>query len=234
MKVAIMQPYFLPYIGYFQLIKAVDRFVIYDNIQYTKKGWINRNRILINGKDEYISLPLKKDSDYLNICDRKLSDSRIEDRIKMVRKIQTAYSKAPLFEPVFALLNNILKTEEDNLFKFIHQSLVLINEYLNIHTQLIISSDLPIDHTLRSQDKVMALCKELHATVYINPIGGVDLYDRSAFAAQNITLKFLQSQDISYSQFTHTFVPWLSIIDVMMFNDVQTIHHFLTSGYTLV
>ena len=87
MKLAIMQPYFFPYIGYFQLIKSVDEFVIYDNIQYTKKGWINRNRILVNGTDYLISLPLKKDSDYLNVVDRQLAESWEKDRTKLLTLI---------------------------------------------------------------------------------------------------------------------------------------------------
>jgi hypothetical protein len=101
MKLAIMQPYIFPYIGYFQLINTVDKFVVYDNIQFTKKGWINRNRILINGKEEYITLPLKKDSDYLNIDQRVLSDVFKEQRNKILRKINESYKKAPGFKTAF-------------------------------------------------------------------------------------------------------------------------------------
>ncbi len=83
MKLAIMQPYFFPYIGYFQLINTVDEFVVYDNIEFTKKGWINRNRILVNGKDEYITLPIKKDSDFLHVKDRFLAETWSKDSAKM-------------------------------------------------------------------------------------------------------------------------------------------------------
>src|SRR4030042_5533275 len=98
MKIAIMQPYFLPYIGYFQLMNAVDEFVIYDNIEFSKKGWINRNRILVNGKDSYITIPLKKDSDYLDVRDRYLAETWSSEKIKMLKRIIGSYRKAPRFD----------------------------------------------------------------------------------------------------------------------------------------
>jgi hypothetical protein len=227
MKVAIMQPYFLPYIGYFQLINAVDIFVIYDNIQYSKKGWINRNRILVNGKAEYLSLPLKKDSDYLQIKDRYLADSWYNERSKMLNKVQEAYRKAPFFEPTFTVLQQILSCESINLFEFLFYSIHCINNYLAINTHLVISSTLPIDHSLRSQYKVMALCKELGATKYINPIGGKALYDANEFSDNKIELAFLKSKDIVYQQEKEHFIPDLTILDVMMFNSPDTIREYL-------
>ena len=86
MKVAIMQPYFLPYIGYLQLLNSVDKFILYDDIEYTKKGWINRNRI-VDG--EIITLPLKKDSDYLNVVERRLSDDWRKQKTKLLNKIES-------------------------------------------------------------------------------------------------------------------------------------------------
>ena len=234
MKIAIMQPYFCPYIGYFQLISSVDAFVIYDNIQYTKKGWINRNRILINGKDEYISLPLKKDSDYRDIYQRSLALGIQEEKQKILRKIRASYLKAPQFETVFPLLAGILENPEDNLFEFIRQSLVRINAFLGLKTPLIVSSTLPVNHTLRSQEKVLAICKSLGATSYINPIGGLELYEKEVFAAEGISLRFLNSGEIRYPQFNNDFIPWLSIIDVLMFNDSKTVTTFLQTGYSLL
>lgn len=227
MKVAIMQPYFLPYIGYFQLIKAVDIFVVYDNIQYTKKGWINRNRILVNGKDEYISLPLQKDSDYLHIKDRYLADSWHTERIKMLNKVQEAYRKAPFFEPAFTELKQILSCESTNLFEFLYHSICRVNKYLAINTRIVVSSTLPIDHDLRSKYKVMALCKVLGATEYINPIGGKGLYDAAEFADNKIELTFLNSSNIAYQQINEDFIPDLTILDVMMFNSPETIKTYL-------
>jgi hypothetical protein len=229
-----MQPYFFPYIGYFQLIHAVDVFVIYDNIELTKKGWINRNRILMNGQDAYITLPLKKDSDYLDVRERFLADSWPHECQTMLNRIAGAYRKAPNFGLVFPLVEKCIRCDEKNLFRFIHNSLSLVNEYLQIPTPLIISSTILIDHTQKAENKVMALCKVMRATTYLNSIGGVNLYQKDDFQRDGIELSFLKSKDIIYKQFDHSFVPWLSIIDVMMFNSREEIKQYLTSSYTLI
>ena len=233
MRLAIMQPYFMPYIGYFQLINSVDQFIIYDKIQYTKKGWINRNRILLNGRDQLITLPIKKDSDYLDIVDRELSESWGKDREKMLNVIQAAYRKAPHFQEVFKLLTNCLNNPEPNLFRFIHQSILLVNDYLEIKTPIILSSTIDVDSALKSQNKVLSLCKRQEANVYINPIGGVELYSRDVFWQNKIELKFIKSAPIEYRQFGDEFIAWLSIIDVMMFNSKEQIKTYL-NNYTLI
>ena len=233
MKLAIMQPYIFPYIGYFQLINSVDNFVLYDNIQFTKKGWINRNRILVNGKDDYISFPLKKDSDFLNIDQRMLADSFKEDKNKMLRKLEACYSKAPEFKSVMPLVSGIVNFEDNNLFRFIYNSIKQVCDFLEIKTEFIISSTLPVDHDLKGQDKVIAICKSLGATTYINPPGGIELYSKDLFKQNNIDLKFLIPDKIEYQQFNPTFVPWLSIIDVMMFNSKEKIKEYLDTFYKL-
>lgn len=232
-KIAIMQPYFMPYIGYFQLINSVDEFIIYDNIQYTKKGWINRNRILVNGKDYLITIPLKKDSDYLNVVERELSDSWIKDKNKMINLIKSSYSKAPYFKETFNIILQCLNNSERNLFKFIYDSVILINKYLEIKTSIVISSIINIDHTLKSQEKVLSICKSQNADVYINTIGGVELYDREIFKQNGIKLNFIKSNTIQYKQFNNEFIPWLSIVDVMMFNSKEKIQEYL-NNYTLI
>ena len=207
------------------MMAAADKFIIYDNIQFTKKGWIHRNRFLLNGQDELFSLSLKKDSDYKNVCDRKLSDDF--DEMKVLRQIKEAYRKAPQFEVVYPIIERIFLYQSQNLFDFIYHSVISVREYLNISTPLIISSSIPIDHDLRSQDKVLAICKELGATTYINPIGGVNLYDKKIFQSNEIVLKFMKTDEIEYPQFGNHFLPHLSILDVMMFNDKQKITTFL-------
>ena len=229
MKVAIMQPYLFPYIGYFQLIQAVDLFVIYDNIEYTKKGWINRNRILVNGKDDYFSIPLKKDSDFLHVNQRFLAESYSKDKIKLLSKIKEAYKKAPQFEMVFPLIESILNSRETNLFEFIHHSLHTICTFLDIKTPIVISSTIAIDHRLKAQEKVIAISKSLSATQYINAIGGVDLYSKATFESKQLQLNFIKSNPIEYQQFDNDFLPWLSIIDVMMFNSKEEINTFLSN-----
>lgn len=217
-KVGIMQPYFLPYLGYFQLINMVDEFVLYDNIQFTKKGWIHRNRILQNGKPEYFTLPLKKDSDYLFVKDRLISDDFENEKARILRKIEANYRKAPHFDVFFPILQDIFNYSEKNLFWFIYYSIVKINEYLNIQTPIIISSELPeYIESLKGQNKVIAICKETNADIYINSSGGVELYDVEDFAKEGIELEFYESVPFQYPQFGNEFVPFLSIIDYCMF-----------------
>ena len=222
-----MQPYFVPYIGYFQLINSVDRFVIYDNIKYTKKGWINRNRILVNAKDEYISLPLKKDSDYLFVNQRFLSENFEKDKLKILYKIKESYKKSPNYEEAFNLVEEIFSFNCTNLFDFIYNSIKIICNYLEIKTEIIVSSTIDINHNLKSEEKVLAICKELKTSVYINPIGGINLYYKSNFIDRGVELLFLKSDELKYNQFGNEFVTWLSIIDVLMFNNCIKIKKML-------
>lgn len=213
-----MQPYFFPYIGYFQLLNFVDRYVIYDNIEFTRKGWINRNRILVNGKDELITLPLRKDSDFLHVRDRVLSDTWQVERKRMLNRITEAYRKAPFFHEVFPLVERCINHGDTNLFRFLYHSVLETAAFIGITTPIVISSETAIDHTLKSQDKVLSLCKALGATAYINPIGGVELYDKEVFRQHRIELYFLQASTVTYKQFSENFCSNLSIIDVLMFN----------------
>lgn len=233
MKTAIMQPYFMPYIGYFQLINAVDKFVIYDNIKYTKKGWINRNRILVNGKDQYISLPLKKDSDYLNINERELSDSWVNERRKLLNKLKASYAKSPFYNSVNILLEDILNHSEKNLFNFIFNSIQKVCYYLDIKTPLVKSSSLEIGNSLKGSLKVIEICNCLKSNYYLNPIGGINLYNKDEFLRNYIELSFLKSDEIIYNQFKNNFLPFLSIIDILMFNSKSEIRVFLNK-YSLI
>lgn len=228
-----MQPYLFPYIGYFQLINSVDEFVIYDNIQYTKKGWINRNRIISNGQIKTITLPLKKDSDYLNVVERYVSPEWHKERVKVVNQIVSYYRKSEQFENVFPIIEKCLFSNKINLFDFIYDALIEINNYIGINTTIKISSQLDIDHNLKSKEKVIEICKNLNACTYINAIGGQKLYDKDEFASHQIDLKFISANPITYNQFNTDFVPWLSIIDVLMFNSKEKISEFL-NNYTLI
>jgi hypothetical protein len=232
MKVAIMQPYFFPYIGYFQLIGSVDVFIVYDNIKYTKKGWINRNRMLQSDKDVMFSLPLKSDSDFLDVRDRELAADFNCD--KLLGQINGAYRRAPYFAQTFPLIEQVVRHEERNLFKFLHHSIVMICEHLGIATEIRVSSGIAIDHDLKNQDKVLALCDEVGANTYVNAIGGMELYSKDEFWARGIELKFIKSKPFEYAQLGNEFVPWLSIIDVMMFNPLDTIRECIESNYELI
>jgi hypothetical protein len=230
--VAIMQPYFLPYMGYFQLIAAVDLFIVYDNIKYTKKGWINRNRLLQNDTDVMFSLPLKKDSDSLNVCERELAADF--NRKKLLNQFKNAYGHAPYFAQTLPLIEQIVTYKQINLFQFIHHAIVKVCEHLGITTKIEISSSINIDHALKNQDKVLALCEAVNASVYVNAIGGIDLYSKKTFHDKGLVLKYIQSKSFEYPQFGKEFVPWLSIVDVMMFNSIDEIKSYILVSYGLI
>lgn len=232
MRLGIMQPYFLPYIGYFQLVAAVDQFVVYDNIKFTKKGWINRNRFLQNGKDAMFSLALKKDSDSLDVCERELAADF--DRERLLNQLRSAYRRAPNFEQTFPLIEQVVRYPEPNLFLFLHNGIAQVCAHLGITTKIIVSSEADIDHRLRGQDKVLALCEALDATAYVNAIGGVELYSKKMFQEKGIELQFIQSKPFDYVQFDDAFVPWLSIIDLLMFNPLDAIKACVKNNYELI
>lgn len=225
-KIAIMQPYFLPYMGYWQLIAQVDEFVVYDNIKYTKKGWINRNRFLQNGGDVVFSLPLKAASDDLDVDKRELSDTF--EREKLVRQLREAYRKAPHFNENFPLIESIINFSENNLSCYIGNSIQAICRYLDISTPIIISSAIPVEHrSLKGKDKVIAICKSLMATDYINPIGGLELYNKDEFTQEDVNLTFLKSRALNYDAFGKEAVPHMSILDVLMFNSREKTKEYL-------
>ena len=233
MKIGIMQPYFLPYIGYWQLLNAVDKYVIYDNIEFTKGSWIRKNRFLLNGKDKIFSIPIKKDSDFLNIDEREISKDFIKERVKILNQIKMAYKKAPEFDRVFPILEEIFLFDKMNLFEFIYNSVNIIKNYLDIKTEIIISSKINIDHSLKGKDKVIAICKELKGIEYYNAIGGQELYSFEEFKQNGIELKFLKADEISYKQFDNEFISNLSILDIMMFNSKEKVKEFL-NNYSLM
>jgi hypothetical protein len=229
---AIMQPYFFPYIGYFQLIAAVDLFIVYDNIKYTKKGWINRNRLLLNGADVMFSLPLKSASDSLDVRDRELAADFSPD--KLLNQIAGAYRRAPHFTETLDLVERVVRYDEHNLFRFLYNAIVETCRHLGIDTEIRVSSEIAADHSLRGQDRVLALCESVGANVYVNAIGGMELYSRGDFHDRGVELRFIRSRPFEYAQFGGEFVPWLSIIDVLMFNQLDAVGECIRTNYDLV
>lgn len=226
MKIAIMQPYLLPYIGYFQLINAVDRFIFLDDVNYIKKGWINRNRILVNSREYLFTIPLKEASQNKLIKDLQLADDE-KWKSKLIRTIDDSYKKAPQFKNVFPLVNQIIHFDEKNLSKYILNSIILLNEYLNISTEIVPGSSIYNNYSLKAQEKIVDICRKEHARIYINAIGGIDLYSKDIFSESGIELKFIRSLPLKYPQFNKQFIPWLSILDVMMFNSSETLFSLL-------
>ena len=233
MKLGIMQPYFLPYLGYWQLMNAVDTYIVYDDVNYIKGGRINRNSILINREAKNINLILSGATPTKHINEILVNDSLVQKR-KILSKIQMAYSKAPNYESVYPILEKVFLQQENNLAKYLYNSFKIVGEYLNIQTKILLSSELKKDSSLKGKDKVISICKLLGADEYYNSVGGMELYDKDEFAANGIKLSFLKmNDDIVYKQFNNEFVPYLSIIDVMMFNSQQECQEML-KRYTLI
>lgn len=227
-----MQPYFFPYIGYFQLMNAVDKYVIYDDVNFIKSGWIYRNRILVNGEPKYFNLPMSGASSNKLINEVEVNnDEKLKQ--KNIRIIQDNYKDAPYFSDVYPMLEKIIFNNERNIAKYIMSSFEILLKYLNITTELVLSSSIEKNNSLKGQEKVLEICKILGATEYYNAIGGQELYDKENFKKENIELRFLKTNEICYKQFENEFHSNLSIIDVMMFNSKTDIQKMLQE-YELV
>jgi hypothetical protein len=226
MKIGIMQPYIFPYIGYFQLIKAVDKFVLYDDVNFINKGWINRNRILSNGKDLLFTIPLKDASQnkLINEIDVNWDENW---KSKFLKTIEQSYKKAPFYAQILQIIHEIINLNENQFSKVIELNLRLICEYLEIRTEIISSSGIYQNTDKKAQERILDICKQEKASHYINPIGGIELYDKEAFAKQNMQMNFIKTLPIEYKQFKNEFVPWLSMIDVLMFNSKEEINKLL-------
>jgi hypothetical protein len=232
MKIAIMQPYLFPYLGYFQLINATDKFVIYSHVQYIKQGWINRNKILVKNEEKLFVFSLRKGSFNDPINERYFNDNVKYEFTKFLQMLRNSYSKAPFFNETFKLIGEILDYEDLNVSNFILNSLRRICEHLNIKTPVLDHVSIEKENINRLE-RIIIICNLLKSTHYINPIGGVDLYDKTFFRDNGITLNFIKTGDISYHQFGSSFIPNLSIIDIMMFNSIDKIHDML-NNYELI
>ena len=215
MRLAIMQPYFFPYLGYWQLLNTADRFVIFDDVNYIKRGWINRNRILVNGEPKYITVPLNQSSQNKRICDLTLLSST-DWRKKLVRSIEYSYRKAPCFPEIFPIIEKIICHKALNLSEYLANQLVTLAELLRIDTEFVMSSRCYQNDSLTGPERILDICRRENATTYINPEGGYELYDTAAFESEDIDLRFLVMRPVAYKQRSTGFVPFLSIIDALM------------------
>ena len=236
MTIAVMQPYIFPYLGYYQLVQAVDSFVFFDDVNFINKGWINRNRILINSDAVRFTIPLIKASQNKLINEIEISDFG-KWRTDFLRLIEVNYKKAPCFTFFYEWLDDFLNAKEySSISELTADSVKSISALLGITAQFLKSSDLEYRSSeLQSgQDKIVSICKMLKADHYINPINGMVMYDNERFHSENIVLDFIKMDDVAYDQFQKTdFIPSLSIIDVFMFVNVEEIKKLLDQ-YTLV
>lgn len=222
---AMMQPYLFPYLGYFQLIAASDVFVLLDDVQYIKRSWINRNQVLVNGQAKLITFPLRKGSQTDLINQRQLCDDLEQETL--LKMLERCYAKAPHRAEVMALLQEILANPERNLALFTENSIRRICCYLEIDTPMFRGSELADTRHMDKQERIIYLARKLDCNRYLNPIGGLELYCAALFRDHGLQLNFLRMDDLTYPQLKHPFVPYLSIIDVLMFNDRPTVQGML-------
>ena len=232
MKIGIMQPYFFPYIGYFQLLNMVDKYVVYDTACFSNNKWRFRNRILINGAPGFFRVKTLKASQNKKFSEIKVSND-IETKKNNIHALECAYAKAPHYSEVMPMLEHFLLEDHDNLSEYNVASNKLVCNYLGIKTEILLYSEMDCDNDHKRQYRIFDVCRTLGGDEYINAIGGMELYDFEEFRENGIELAFLKSDDIIYPQFGGEFVPDLSIIDVMMFNSVPEVQEML-NRYTLI
>ena len=229
MKIAILQPYFFPYIGYFQLINAVDMFVFYDDVNFIKRGWIHRNNILVNGDKYMFTIPCIKASQ-----NRLINEVEVDVASKLFKKvldtINNSYKRAPYFDQFFPVVENVFLSAKNNtlISDLAIKSVLETCKYLELEINYVKSSDKHINSRGSNKaDRLITISKENNATTYINPIGGMDIYKREYFSNRNVNLNFIESKPVKYLQYKNEFIPWLSIIDMAMFNNVNIIKGYL-------
>ncbi len=227
--IAMMQPYLFPYLGYFQLIAAADVFVLRDDLQYVRSGWVNRNRILSDGESKLMTFPLKKDRFELPVNQRELCDTFGDHIDRLIGEIVECYQKAPCFAQVMPMIERLIRFPQSNIALYAEHMIREICAYLRIFTPIMRGSDLHLDTTLDRQERVMRIAKTFSATTFVNPEGGSVSYDRELFAENGMKLHFFRMDSVVYRQFKQPFVANLSIIDVLMFNRVEHVQQMLTS-----
>lgn len=229
MAVVIMggnQPYFIPYIGYWQLINAVDVFIISDDYNYINRGWISRNRVLEKGKPRYFNIEISHASSNKKINELSISKETFNKDQKLMQ-LRNVYRRAPYFIEGYTLMQKIFDYKELNLAYFLENSIKIISDYLEIKTEFLRSSSIPHNCELKKEYKIYDQCKYVGADVYINAIGGQKMYSFDQFEKQGIQLGFIRTKDVRYKQLWYDFVPDLSIIDVIMFNSKAEIKRLL-------
>jgi hypothetical protein len=229
MTVGSNQPYLFPYIGYWQLMNISDYYVISDSMQYIKKGYINRNNILVDGKKHMFTLEVLGVHSQTPINEVVVGNNAK----KILKSIFHAYRKAPFFDRTYPLIEELLLHDETNLARFVGNSIEKIAAFLEMDTRFLYLSDLQGETVLKGQERTIDICRRMQADCYINAIGGQALYDKESFKKAGIQLNFLKSETVEYQQFDNAFVSNLSIIDIMMFNSKDEIKKMM-GKYVLI
>jgi hypothetical protein len=234
MKLAVMQPYFFPYLGYFQLINAVDTFVFYDDVNFIKSGWINRNRLFINDKEVFFSVPLSCISSFKKINETKIKNNEFFFwRKKFFKTLDQGYQNAPFYSDVRPIITEVLDRSKETISDLAKESVIAVLNYLDIDKSILDSANFN-NSQLKSVERILDICKRTNADEYINLIGGQKLYDPVFFEDNQIDLKFISSNPIYYEHCNKEKInPYLSIIDVLMYNSKREVQSMITE-YTLV
>jgi hypothetical protein len=228
MRLGLNQPYLFPYLGYFQLLHAVDRFAVYDDVGFIKQGWINRNRLLINGEASLFTVPVRDGSSSRPIREVLIDDrGRGRWRAKLLKTIDNAYRRAPEFATVFPLVEQVLDPGVSRIGELALRSIKAVAEFLGLTTTFVDSTTVYGNAELSGEARVLDICRIEGATDYINPAGGRHLYSARRFAEQGVRLHFIVPTLPAYRQFGAEFISGLSIIDVLMFNSPPVIREHL-------
>lgn len=217
-----MQPYFLPYQGYFKLVASVDKFVFYDDVNFIKNGWINRNRLLASGKAAYLTVPLAGAGSNTKICHVGVQDKARWKR-RTLEMVRHSYTKAPNFTAVFDMFREIVDSEYDGIAGLARNSVMMVSRLLGLSTEFVVTSTGYKNDCLTGSDRVIDICRLENAKEYFNLPGGKSLYNPAQFDEYGIKLKFIDAVAAQYRQFDNVFVPHLSILDVLMFNSFDSI-----------
>ena len=237
MKLAIMQPYFFPYIGYFQLMSIVDHWVVFDDIQFIDKGWVNRNRILhpdIKKEWQYITVPLSKRRQFDKICDIEIN-ARVNWRDQIMGKLTSYKRKAPHYNQTVDFLGDCFETSETNLSRFLVTLLKKSADLLEIDTKLTVQSEMGLElgEIEHPGQWALRICEKMNASEYINPYGGAGLFEEQEYEDVGIKIRFHRPLLREYSQRRDGFVPGLSLIDVLMWNSISEIRDNLLNEYQI-
>ena len=256
MKLAIMQPYFMPYLGYFQAIAAVDKYILYDQLTYILNGWINKNRIRQrNMPASLIVVPIKNKSSHTLIANTLIDNSKPWQK-KILKSLQVAYSKCYAYNEVMPLMEDVLSKEYMTISELNSYSIKRICQFLDIKTEIDSDIDRYLDlekrlvdiesndygrfthlHTMpiKKVARALEICIREGSDFFVNAIGGLELYDKAEFKQYGIDLYFIKMNDIRYPQYCrdHSFEPNLSIIDVLMHNGKEGTKKLLNE-YTLI
>lgn len=227
MKLAVMQPYLFPYVGYFQLISAVDKFVFYDDVNFIKNGWINRNRVLTGDGVAYFTIPLRGASSFKKISDVEMQPAAKWNR-KILATISQAYARAPCVDATMTILEEVLREDSCRVAELAKRSVVAVTRYLGIQTEFVWTSVQYCNSALTGESRVRDICQREGASAYYNLPGGRELYDPDSFRSAGVELYFLQTQLLPYNQHRSTFEAGLSILDVLMWNSPAEVRRMLS------